>query len=253
MATPPTPGRPRLRRRWLWFVGVPLLGLVGYFMIAPLVQAAVLRVQLAGETASARASALPEADAAHAQWLPKVSGALGLTSAPVYSATYDVCWTDHTDGGWIPQNYNRNCHLAYVDFYTLPKQNDAVDAAIADAGTEYGTQTSGFVLMNDYLEGAGLGKENLPEDMPLEIWATLPGTSDARAATDSWTVAFDGVVAYAQTEAYDGRELLTESGRTALDPAQGYLVVADARSYYSRDIGCAIGRPVFCSSPLGGD
>ena len=31
-----------------------------------------------------------------------------------------------------------------------------------------------------------------------------------------------------------------------------YVVVPDPNAYYTRALGCAIGRPLFCSSPLDG-
>ena len=39
---------------------------------------------------------------------------------------------------------------------------------------------------------------------------------------------------------------------TALDPRKQYVVVPDAKAYCTKVLGCAIGRPLFCSSPLDG-
>lgn len=247
-ADAPVPSRRRLAH-WPIGLGVLAAGLLGYFVVAPAVQTAILRTQLASETTAALAASRVSADAAHATWIGRVAPALGLGPDAVYSATYDVCYVDHTDGGWLALNYNQNCRLAYVDFYALPAQNDAVDAAIRDASSTYGTGTSGTVYTDDYLGAAGLETKDRPKDLPFTLQATLPGATDARAATDSWMVA--DVVAYAVDDAFTHRRLLTDTGRQQLDPHQRFLVVSQWREYYHRDIGCAIGRPVFCSSPLG--
>lgn len=230
------------------------VGILGYFVAAPLVQAVVLRDQLAAEAAGALKTARPSADAAHAQWLKAVSPALGLRPKAVYAATYDMCYVDHDDGGWVALSYNQKCQLAYVDFFELPAPNAAVDEALREAeSSSSGPQTSAAVFVGDYLKAAGRRADRVPTDMPFTISATLPGASDAPAAVDEWMLTGSDVVAYAAADAFAGRELLSETGQARLDPAKQYLVVSDSRPYYEKDIGCAIGRPVFCSSPLGGD
>ena len=239
------------RRRW----GLILAGgLLGLLVVAPLVQIAVLRIEVATESASARASALPSADAAHNQWLPGVAAGLDLAPSPTYSATYDVCFVDHTDGGWFPVSYNQNCGLHYVDFYELPKNNAAVKAAIKDArsSTTIGPHSSGMVFVPDYLQAAGKRKADT-SGLPNTVWATLPGTSDARAATDEWMITDSQVTSYAAHDAFVGRTMLGEHGQAALDPAKQYLVVPDAHPYYAKVLGCSlVGQPLFCSSPFGG-
>jgi hypothetical protein len=109
-----------------------------------------------------------------------------------------------------------------------------------------------MVFVPDYLAGADRPFKDLPDDTPDTLWATMPGTPDARAATDEWMVTFSGIVAYAEHDAFAGRKLLGETGETALDPHKQYLVVPDANAYYTKVLGCAIGRPLFCTSPLDG-
>ncbi len=230
------------------------VGILGYFLAAPLLQPVILRAQLATETAAALQTARPTADAAHAEWLEAVSPALGLDPKAAYTATYDICYVDHNDGGWVALSYNQKCQLSYVDFFELPASNAAVDAAVHEAtSSASGPQTSAAVYVDDYLKAAGRRTDRVPADMPFTISATLPGTSDARAAVDEWMLTGSDVVAYAAADAFANRELLSETGRFQLDPATQYLVVSDSRAYYEKDIGCATGRPVFCSSPLGGD
>jgi hypothetical protein len=232
---------------------VVVASLLGYFVVAAPVQGAVLRAQVAWEAPIARDAALPAANGAHAAWLKGVSATLGLRHGPVYSATYDVCFVDHDDGGWFALSYSQKCQLSYVDFYALSKRNGAVETAIEEARAEkYGTHSSGMVFVQGYLTGADLPFEDLPDGTPDTLWATMPGTRDARAATDVWMVTFSRIVGYAEDEAFAGRKLLGETGRTALDPHKQYVVVPDAREYYTKVLGCAIGRPLFCTSPLGG-
>lgn len=239
------------RRRWGLIVAGGLLGLL---VVVPLGQIAVLRIEVATESASAKASAVPTADAAHTQWLPQVAAGLGLSASPVYSATYDVCFVDHEDGGWFPVSYNQKCGLHYVDFYELPRHNAAVSAAIKDAksSTTIGPHSSGMVFVPDYLQAAGKRKADT-SGLPDTVWATLPGASDAHAATDEWMVTASQVTSYAAHDAFLGRTMLSEHGRTALDPTRLYLVIPDAHPYYAKVLGCSlIGQPLFCSSPLGG-
>jgi hypothetical protein len=253
MVTPATAQvRPR-SRRWrifAWVVAAVVVGLLGYFVIGPPVQRAVLKAELASEVPAARAAALPSAAAAHATWLKRVSTALGLSRPAVYSATYNVCYID--SDGEFAERYNQKCLLAYVDFYELPSQNDAVDASIRDAkSSQIGPHSSGAVWVPDYLGNAG--REDVdPSTLPDTIWATLPGTSDARSATDEWMIA-SSIVAYAAHDGFRGRTLLQERGQTTLDPTKQYLVVPDAHPYYTKVLGCAVGRLLFCYSPLDGN
>lgn len=108
-----------------------VVGPLGYLVVAPRVQAAVLRAQLPAETAAARESALPTADASHAQWLKSVSAVLGLRRGAVYSVTYDVCYVD--SDGEFPESYNKKCLLRYRDFFQQLATNDVIDAAIQEA------------------------------------------------------------------------------------------------------------------------
>jgi hypothetical protein len=249
---PQAPGRRRARLWWIALAVLLVVGLLGYFG-APVVQSAVLRVQLGSETAAALTTARPAADAAHAEWLHRVVPVLGLGPDAAYSASYDVCYVDHTDGGWVALNYNQKCQLSYVDYFELPEPNHAVDEAIAEATSAASAPaTSAVVFVDDYLKAAGRPADGAPDDMPFSVSATLPGASDARAATDEWMVTQD-VVAYAAGDAFADRALLGEAGQRSLDPAREYLVVQHAHAYYERDIGCAVGRSVFCWSPLGED
>lgn len=244
--------RPR-SRRWrifAWVVAAVVVGLLGYFVIGPPVQRAVLKAELASEVPAARAAALPSAAAAHATWLERVSTSLGLSRPAVYSASYNVCYID--SDGEFAERYNQKCLLAYVDFYELPSQNDAVDAAIRDAkSSQIGPHSSGAVWVPDYLGNAG--REDVdPSTLPDTIWATLPRTSNARSATDEWMIA-SSIVAYAAHDGFLGRTLLQEHGQTTLDPTKQYLVIPDAHPYYTKVLGCALGRLLFCYSPLDGN
>ena len=242
--------RPR-SRRWrifAWMVAAVVVGLVGYFVIGPPVQTAVLKAELAREIPVARAAALPSSSAAHGTWIKRVSAALGLSRAAVYSATYNVCYVD--SDGEFAERYNQKCLLAYVDFYQLPAKNDEVSRAIKDAkSSKMVPHSSGAVWVPDYLGNAGREKVD-PSNLPDTIWATLPGTSDARSATDEWMIT-PSIVAYAAHDGFLGRTLLQEQGTTTLDPTKQYLVVPDAHPYYTKILGCAVGRVLFCYSPLG--
>jgi hypothetical protein len=61
------------------------------------------------------------------------------------------------------------------------------------------------------------------------------------------------IVAYAAHDGFLGRTLLQEQGQTTLHPTKQYLVVPDAHPYYTKVLGCAVGRLLFCYSPLDGN
>lgn len=239
----------RTRRRWIvgGLAAAILLGLLGYFLLGPPVQTAILRAQLSTEIPASRTAAVTPADTAHAAWLEQVSAALGM-SRPVYSASYDVCYED--SDGELAENYNLKCQVSYVDFYVLPARNGAVETAIEEARTsQFGPQSSAMVFVPNFLVDQNGNEAELPEDLPDTIWASMPGTSDARAASDQWTIAFS-VPAYAAHDAFQARTLLSEHGQTALDPTRQYIVITDARPYFAKALGCAIGLHLFCTSPL---
>ena len=244
---------PRTRaRRWKILIALlPVVGLLVYFGIIPAVQPAILGATLPTEALNARQLAQPSADLAHATWLTGVSKALGLNKASVYSASYDVCYEDHDFAGMFASSWNRKCQISYVDFYQVPGRNGAVETAIKEAQSDaIGPHSGGMVFIDGYLTGADMPTEGVPADLPMTLWATLPGTSDALEATDEWMVA-DSVVAYAAHDAFLGRRLLAETGNPQLNPAKQYVVVPHAHIYFTKVLGCAIGRPLFCSSPLG--
>ena len=257
----PVQGGPRTHRWWIpvAVLAVTLVALVwgmaaglrAFFVVAPQERTAALNAEISTEVSAAREAALPSADTAHVEWLKRVSAVLGLRTGAVYSARYDICWVDHNDGGWFPESFNKKCSVAYVDFYQLPAKNDAVNRAIKDAkSSKMVPHSSGSVYVPDYLGNAG--RENVdPSNLPDTIWATLPGTSDARSATDEWMIT-PSIVAYAAHDGFLGRTLLQEQGTTTLDPTKQYLVVPDAHPYYTKVLGCAAGVPVLCASPLGG-
>ena len=243
--------RPRARRWGIVIASLSVAGLGVYFGVIPMVQPAILRSTLAAEAADALQMGEPAADTVHATWLVGAAKALGMRHGPVYSASYDVCYDDHDFAGMFPASWNRKCLISYVDFYQVPGRNGAVETAIEEAKSdEIGPHSSGAVFIDDYLTGADMPTEGVPDDLPINLWATLPGTSDALAATDEWMVA-DSVIAFAAHDAFLGRTLLTETGNRQLNPAKQYVAVPHAHIYYQKVVGCAIGRPLFCYSPLG--
>lgn len=242
-------------RRWVLLVGTVVAlvcALVAYnFVVAPGAQTAALEAQLATEVPKALAAQRLTSDRAHVGWSTSSAKTLGLAAEPAYSAIYDVCYSDHDDQGWFAASHNRKCGLHYVDFYALPKRNSAVEAAInqATSPTAPSPPTSAMVFLPDYLRAAKLPTRPTTSQ-PSPLWATLPGTTDAREATDWNMVTFPSVVLYARQDAFDGRKLLGETGSRTLNPHTQYLVISDARPYYSLKLGCSPSWTGFCESPL---
>jgi hypothetical protein len=158
-----------------------------------------------------------------------------------------MCYVDHSDSGWFARAYNYNCQISHVDFFEAPN-NDYITAettAAKAADDSNGDTTT--IFFSDYLRGIGGSTEGAPIDY---FFLTLPGVStDARQATTVQMLT-KNTVAYASERAYENRKLIGETGQRQLDAQKQYMVLTDSEPYLTKDIGCAIGKILFCSSPI---
>lgn len=245
------PTREVLRRR-LVAAAIIVAGLALCFVAAFYGQRALLRGQVASESAQARAEALPVGDQAHAAWRAMVAPALGLPGEPVWSVAYDMCWTEHSGSGWMISGWNSNCMANRIDLYTIPADIPALDSLVRQAQW-HGAGESESLSTSEYMAAAGIDADpDRPEWMPDTVWVTPPGVMDARIAADQRIVA-DRMRLSEGERAFKDRTLLAESGRPDLDPYTPYLMISDPQIYYQRELGCAIWPPLLCFSPLGED
>lgn len=216
--------------------GVLVAAALGYFVVAPAVQRAILPGQLDREAGRAYAQISAGADADRQRATAQIAGVLGRQ--PVYSAVYDLCYTDHRDGGWIVLSYVHHCSVAYVDFFEvadgdrLQPPQDRRGRFWRLSGTDYPAAL-----------GAAAG------DLPLYLGQHLAG--DPGELIDA-ALLVRNVVAYASSDAFDQRKLIRQTEGVTLDPQRTYLVLTQQQDYFRKDIGCAYGTVLFCESPLGG-
>jgi len=222
-------------------------GLLGYFVVVPLAQDAILRDTLLMETASARDARLEQNNEEHRRWLDSTAPLLG-SPTHTYSVTYDTCYDYPTTspGKWLPNGNELECLLMYADFYELPKENDAVNAAIEACPDDCAAAS---VMVPEYLNAAGVDDAWSGAALNYEydnLWATAPGMPSTQTVLDKTIVPARLYL----PDPLRGRNIVQETGQAKLDPAKQYLVLIDTRKYYANALGCGVGRPLYCSSPL---
>ncbi len=238
MSTPlPDASRKRSRGR-IGFIIIAVLTVAAvlYFLVAPAVQRALLPGQLAAASREAYAQASARIEADQDQATAKLGAA--LRREPAYSASYDICYADHQDQGWVAVTYVYHCQIASVTFFELT-EHDSIRPRI-DSGDRYE-----HLFTGDYPEPVGKAVDDGDE---LFLARDLP--SDPHEAIDD-TVLISDVVAYAVSDAFADRRLIREAGVTGFDPERTYLVLTRNDNYFEEDLGCAYGGILFCSSPLG--
>ena len=201
----------------IWsIIGVILI----YIFVAPLVQRAILRAQLNTETAKAFDEAHLSIDRQHSQYVEAVKKHTEVSDSVVYSAAYDICYTDHSDSGWVVSSYHRKCLMSSITLFEVDDIDENHELLQRFTG-DYSVRTA------------------IKHDV-----SNVRDVIDRRLLTST-------VVTYAGQDAFDARRLVTEAGVHELDSQKTYLALSSQKEYFNRNIGCAFGRLMFCSSPLG--
>lgn len=199
---PPGSGPPG--RIALIIIAVLAVAAVLYFLVAPAVQRALLPGQLAAASREAYAQASARIEADQDQATAKLGAA--LRREPAYSASYDICYADHQDQGWVAVTYVYHCQIASVTFFELTER-DGIHPRI-DSGGRYE-----HLFTGDYPEPVGKAVDDGDE---LFLARDLP--SDPHEAIDD-TVLISDVVAYAVSDAFANRRLIREAGVTGSTPS----------------------------------
>ena len=211
-----------------------------------MVQRLILSRSLSAAAQKSYSKSIATADA---EWDERIKQLQGVVQHPsAYAAVYDICYTDHNDAGWSVESYNYKCYVAYVSFFGV---NGGDGFSKPSGSLSDGVYQP---LVHDTYSSAA-EESTYPSESAyvsnVNLYITSEGiASDARVATDMKLLA-QNVVAYAAQDAYENRKLVREAGDRVLDPQKTYVVLTTQRPYFYQDIGCAIGRSVFCSSPLG--
>lgn len=187
-------------------------------------------------------------DEKHQQNIEQFKQLFQTQSNPVYSVSYNMCYTDHNDAGWTIINYNYHCQVSYVDFYETSLLHEKITSDIASYSFYNGGDLYDFIGIDMLLNTDESSKSSIRNN---HVFITKTGVStDAREFIDKETLTFVDIVSYATREAYDNRKILNESGNRTVDIQKRYLIFSDSNKYFTKNIGCAPGSLIFCESPL---
>jgi len=214
------------------------------FVIIPLAQTIVLRLQVSYGSRTALNSRKDTLSATHNEKLAQRKLSMQIMGNSVYSVTYDTCYVGHSDGGWMVNSYNYACQLSYVEFFDIPPIALSFVNSIGLASeTSIGTQDTGFVAgsndIDDYL--SAISQEHSSSYETYSV--SLLGNNDAQKVIAN---------SFLLNTPIDTKKhkLIYEAGNPKLDTTKRYIVLSDSDQYYFNDVGCAYGRIPFCSSPI---
>lgn len=214
------------------------------FVLAPLVQTIVVRLQISYGSRTALNSRKDTLSSAYNEKLAQRKLSMQITGSPVYSVTYDTCYVGHSDGGWMVNSYNYACHLSHVEFFDVPPVAlSYVDSIGLASEANADTQDTGSIVgsndINNYLSAIGQERSSSYETYSI----SLLGNSDARK------IIADVLLLYAQTDTKK-HSIIHEDGTPMIDTTKRYLVLSDSTQYFFKDVGCAYGKILFCFSPI---
>ena len=253
----------KLLRVILWVLGVIggiILAIILFLLIRYVVvkiNADQLQKQLTSDVSVIQPEAKQLADKEHQEIIDLLIDKTTLAGQPIYSASYDGCYTDHNDSGWFANSYNYRCALSYVDIIevNLPdslKQRITKKAEVPRQEEPKPWELYEHLSVSDLLESEH--QTSQAERMKLyeiRLLSPIPLESiDIKQVASSESALFNSVVAYASRDAYDNRTLISQTQNSELDPDKDYLIASWDSRYFDRNIGCAWPQIVFCTSPL---
>lgn len=253
----------KLLRVILWVLGVIggiILAIILFLLIRYVVvkiNADQLQKQLTSDVSVIQPEAKQLADKEHQEIIDLLIDKTTLAGQPIYSASYDGCYTDHNDSGWFANSYNYRCALSYVDIIevNLPdnlKQRITKKAEVPRQEEPKPWELYEHLSVSDLLESEH--QTSQAERMKLyeiRLLSPIPLESiDIKQVASSKSALFNSAVAYASQDAYDNRTLISQTQNSELDPDKDYLIASWDSRYFDRNIGCAWAKIVFCTSPL---
>lgn len=226
------------------------LVIVGASFLLPLARSYSLRYESNRELKENRS----QIDDAINQYTTSTARVLGVGPAARFTITYNSCYTDHDDSGWIANNYNYNCLVTDFKFFEVKKDSELMAAIKRGAepsrqsssvNTEYyGDVYSLNIRYSEKYEGI--------HELPNSVKIVMPNTyRDVKEVLSLGVVSNNPiVVAYANADAVANRVLISQKGSEALDPKKTYIVLQYGYEYFHKDIGCRIPALLFCESPI---
>ncbi|MGI6612665.1 MAG: hypothetical protein ACOX0Z_03805 [Candidatus Nanosyncoccaceae bacterium] len=223
---------------------ISLLWLVLFiFLVVPTIQKSILQYQLSHRSKSAFDKSLSLAENRHREDQADKQVLLNL-GQPVYSAAYDMCYSDHDDSGWFAYNHNFKCQISFLDFYEVPPLENP------DKSSIFYDSFNKTIRMwyREYLKE--IGRPDY-EKAPIDSFEI---TTDSVTSVDEVLkynqMLADGVVAYASFDADYNKKLIKESGSRQLNPGKRYAALVFSYPYFKQKLGCAIPKILFCDNPL---
>lgn len=234
---------PNTRKRPSWKVIVLTIGIliVSYIFVLPFLQKMYLRFTLS-LAAQGEYQKIKESSAAKLAEVRKEKQDILQLSDPVYSAVYNLCYTDHNDSGWFANSYNYKCTLSYLDVYET--------TAVATPDKPYYNESPAkvkYISYDEYLRLMQLPARQTPSGYFRITTESIRSIDEV--LNDSVTP--NGVIAYAVYDAAQNRKLISERGSRTLDPQKRYVIIALGDEYMGKNIGCASNSFIFCESPIG--
>ncbi len=260
--------RPKTWRQKLLRVILWILGIIGGITLATMlflfvryvvinINADQLQKQLTSDVAAIQPEAKQLADKEQREIIDLLIDKTTLVGQPVYSASYDGCYTDHNDSGWFAVSYNYRCALSYVNIIevNMPdslKQRITKKAEVPRQEEPAPWELYEHVSVNDLLDSS----ESPSQDQRTKLYevrllSPIPLESvDIKQIASSQHAMFSSAVTYAARDAHNNRALISETENGELNPDKDYLIATWDSRYFDQNIGCAWAKIVFCTSPL---
>ena len=238
----------------VWTIAIVII-LAAIFFLVPLAQSLLLRASLKLESDQALVENQSRIQNEADEYIKTTARKIGTDSQAVYSATYNSCYIDHSDRGWIANNYNYNCLINIFAFFEVNNGSDllkTIDQYAKPASMNYQSSNSdyfGEIFILDTLSDTTLSDT---EDLPYVFDIVKSDTyTDVRDVLDiRYVNRSNGVVAYASDEAFANRSLLNQSGDQKLNSEKTYLILRSSDQYFHKNIGCKQPTIIFCNSPI---
>lgn len=253
----------RLRLTLIW-IGAVIGSIIVAIILGLLVRDVVasinstnLKKELTLQTEEALLDAINESDIKHQEVLDFLLNSTTLVGEPVYSATYNSCYSDHNDSGWFANSYNYRCTLSYVDILEADI-SDELQARITNQVERFEQTDKNLWDMYQHISILDLAKPSTPitykdTDGYHNLQAAIPlpiNSINIKELATSRAILFNSVVTYATRETDDSKVLLSERDNDEINPEKIYVIVSWDNRYFDRNIGCAFGKIIFCESPL---
>jgi len=238
----------------LWVASI--IGLVAALLFSiPVVQSFTLRMSLESESKQTLSKTKSQLQNSLNERVNAMALQLGAAPSATYAATYNSCYTDHSDSGWFANNYNYNCILTKFAFFEVKNPSallETVNATAKPASVER------HAIDNDYYGNiyilsvdSNIVGSNI-NDLPYNLYIVKENTySNVKKVLAIPAVSSnDRVVSYASEQEIANRAILEKSGSHSLDTKNTYIIFQSSEHYFQKDIGCRMPSLIFCESPI---